>query len=241
VKTNAPFTPHCLAELDAKLLAPASAVVRARDAWLGLAPDGAVVLRHDVDGNPGSLEAALRLAEWEADRGYRSTFYLLHTADYWMRDGFVHDVRYLEAAGHEVGIHADAIGQAVERGGDPNRIFANALARLRSCGVEVIGVAAHGNPLCRVGGELVFVNDEIFEDCPRPECGDPRRLVYDSVRIDPRPLSWYGLAYAVERLPYAGRLSDSGGRWTPLWRNRPSVSTGHLHFLMHPDWWTDAL
>jgi hypothetical protein len=37
-------------------------------------------LRHDVD---NVIEPAVRFAAWEAERGYRSTYFILHTAPYW--------------------------------------------------------------------------------------------------------------------------------------------------------------
>lgn len=39
-----------------------------------------VGLRHDIDSD---LENAVRMAEWEAERGYRSTYLLLPGSDYW--------------------------------------------------------------------------------------------------------------------------------------------------------------
>jgi hypothetical protein len=233
------FTAYDLEVVDSVLLRPASAVISVREAFAGNARADSVVLRHDVDDNAGSMDCALRLAKWEAARGYRSTYYLLHTASYWGRPSFNADCRELASLGHEVGIHADAIGWCFEHGGDPHVILAAALRRLRDTGVAVTGVAAHGNALCRDGQRLVFVNDEIFEECPRPEAG-PRPRAVGLTEIDPLPLSSYGLTHAAERLPHGWRLSDSGGVWSvhpQAWR----AFSGQLHFLMHPDWWTQAL
>lgn len=44
-----------------------------------------VGMRHDVDSD---LPNAVRLAEWEAERGYRSTYFVLHTSEYWPLEGF---------------------------------------------------------------------------------------------------------------------------------------------------------
>ena len=37
-------------------------------------------LRHDVD---NEIDSSVAFAQWEADRGYRSTYYILHSAPYW--------------------------------------------------------------------------------------------------------------------------------------------------------------
>jgi hypothetical protein len=244
VNECAPFSPSDLAELDHQILAPAGAVIPCREAFSGNLRSDTVVLRHDVDANEGSFQCAVDLARWEADRGYRSTYYMLHTAPYWMAKGFYHGVREIARLGHEIGIHADAVGFAVEFGGSPDEILRQALDELRRSGVVVTGVAAHGNALCRNGSRLLFVNDEQFLDCPRPEAGAPGRTVC-GVALDPRPLASYGLAYAAERIPHGWRLSDSGGRWSvPFAEAANSLAEGdrgQLHFLMHPDHWTRAL
>jgi hypothetical protein len=237
----APFQHYDLAELDDVLLSRASRVVPACVVARGYADPSAIMLRHDVDDNEGSFDAALALASWEAERGYSSTYYLLHTARYWGRPGFTSDARQFECLGHEVGIHADAIGDAVDSKRRPEYILAEAIAELRGAGVDVTGVAAHGNSLCRAqDGSLRFVNDELFTECARPECGPPSRTVL-GVHIDPMPLASYGLSYAVERLPHGWRLSDSGGVWSVPPREWYATAKGQLHFLMHPDWWTQAL
>lgn len=247
---RAPFTPEDLAELDERILRPAKAVIQVREAFTGNHDPRAVVLRHDVDDNEGAFDCALRLARWEAARGYRSTYYLLHTARYWDRPGFAADVRELAALGHEVGIHADAIGAVVRRGwGDAHAILAGAIAELRASGVAVNGVAAHGAQECRnEDGSLAFVNDELFAECPRPGVGEPTRVVRGIYRLDPRPLASHGLSYAAERASWkTWRMSDSGGTWTlrPFAESALMAAQaggyGQLHFLMHPDWWTQAV
>ena len=43
-------------------------------------PERLVALRHDLDHD---VEQAVRMARWEADRGWRSTYFVLHTEWYW--------------------------------------------------------------------------------------------------------------------------------------------------------------
>ncbi len=71
-----------------------------------------VVLRHDIDYSP---EAALRMAEFEAQRGVRSTYFLLFSSSYYNlfeveQSSFP---ERLVALGHEVGLHYDV--QSLEK------------------------------------------------------------------------------------------------------------------------------
>lgn len=230
--------------LDDVVLSNARAVVSMLEVHEGAREEDVIGLRHDVDDNPGALPTAVNIARWEAERGYRATFYMLHTAPYW------EDERQLRSAldeiagyGHEIGIHANAIAEGLRGRGDPHLILEEAIGRLRSFGHPVRGVVAHGDPLCRDrNGEVWFVNDEQFLECVRPEMGDPHRLLGNgktTVRLDPRPLADFGLVYEAYRVPRVRYLSDSGGRWN-IDPAEAAVGQGQLHILWHPDWWADA-
>lgn len=64
------------------------------------------ILRHDVDYSPA---AALRMAEQEAARGIRATYFLLAGTGYYnlLAPEHAHVGRTLVALGHEVGLHYD--------------------------------------------------------------------------------------------------------------------------------------
>jgi hypothetical protein len=244
LNAKAPFDALDLEELDALLLARADACVSLREVYAGNRYFRVIQMRHDVDDNPGALEAARKIAGWEAERGYRSTYYLLHTARYWGTKQWSDAVLEMARAGHEVGIHADALGWCVEHGGDPNALMRRAIADLRELGVPVTSVAGHGNKMCP---EYGFANDEQFVECRRPRMGDPDRVIRGphDVRIDPRPLREYGLSFEAVRLGRAYQLSDSGGQWAvdpfEVVAARFPDRLGQLHFLWHPDWWVRAL
>lgn len=222
-----------------QLLSSASSVVSMREVHAGTRADDVIGLRHDVDDNQGSLDTALKIAHWESERGYRSTFFVLHTASYWQREDLAEILTEIEGLGHEVGIHANAIAFALRTGGDPALILIGAIEWLRRHDLQVTGVAPHGDELCRQVG---FVNDEMFTECPRPDWGAPDRVLRHSghrLRLRPEPLSMFGLDYEAYRLPRGRYLSDSGGAW-----NVPPASVktgpGQLHILWHPDWWEAA-
>jgi len=232
------FRPSDLREVE-RLLESAAAVVAMREIHAGQRDPDVIGLRHDIDDNAGSLQTAVKLAHWEHDRGWRSTYFVLHRSRYWANEPTLRaSLDAIAALGHEIGFHANAVAVALRTGGDPLEILDEDLARLRSFGHTVDGVAAHGDELCRRCG---FVNDEVFVECARPEMGPPVRvLAWESrrIRLEPRPLAAFGLAYDTHRLPHGRYLSDSGGRWNEPF---PGSGTGQLHVLMHSDWWGAAL
>jgi hypothetical protein len=240
VRDRAPFQRHDLEELDERLLSRARRVVPMYDIARGDIGRETIGLRHDVDDNPGSLTTALRMAEWECERGYSSTYFLLHGSYYW--DEVIRAAPALEELGHEVGIHVNALAAALRLRTDPHAILAEALGELRSTGVRVVGCVAHGDNLCHSIG---FVNDELFLESPRPDWGAPdRELRHAGIRLPIRPRSRrvYGLLYDANWLPRGNYLSDSSGRWSQPFASvveRFGVG-GQLHVLVHPDWWTEA-
>lgn len=251
-----PFTRGDLNELG-EFFEQAHAVVSMREVFAGNRDPRVIGVRHDVDNHPKALDTAVSLARWEAENGWRSTYFLLHTARYWA------DGRWREAAetmallGHEIGLHVDAIAHALEQGGDPHEIVTEALGELRDAGHVVTGVVGHGNrPVCVDAG---FANDEQFLECVRPEMGEPdRELTYQgrTIKLDPQPLADYGLQYeSIGLRQYedngvmrtrSGQIynTDSGREWYYPFEQTineyRSITDGQLHLLLHPDHWSEA-
>jgi hypothetical protein len=253
---NAPFRQSDLEELDERMLARARAVVAMQEVHAGNRAHDVIGLRHDVDAGH-ALATAVKIAVWEAERGYRSTFYVLHTSPYWLSPGFRDSLERIAVCGHEIGIHTNALAESLRTGRDPDLILEEAVETLRSFGFQVRGVAGHGDSFCnrdRAEGEITFANDEQFVECARPQEGLPDRLITrGSIRrkLAPRPLADFGLDYEalVVGLPKPFRLSDSGGKWLnpgfdeAIARFELGLATGdekQLHFLWHPDWWARA-
>ena len=68
-----------------------------------------IVIRHDVD---HSLDHAMKFARWESKNGFRSTYFVLHSAWYYRdKETLYAQMRELQTLGHEVGLHIDAYGQ----------------------------------------------------------------------------------------------------------------------------------
>jgi hypothetical protein len=240
---RAPFTASDLEEIHARLFSQARRVVPMHDVARGDTGADVIGLRHDVDDNPGSLDTALRLAQWEFEHGYTSTFFLLHGSHYWGEEMLVM-AEEIEDLGHEIGIHVNALGEALRTGRDPHVLFDEALSYLRTA-VRVVGCVAHGDPLCRRADESIrFVNDEMFTESPRPGVGPATRILSHKehrIRLAPIPRATYGLQYDANWLSRGDYLSDSGGRWSqPFERVVSGFGRGQLHVLIHPDWWADA-
>jgi len=242
------FTASDLAELDERIYSRADRVVPMRDVFKGDRGPNVIGLRHDVDDNKGSFGTALKMAEWEFEHGYSSTYFLLHGSHYW-GEAMLCQVPLFEELGHEVGIHVNALAEALRQARDPHYILGEALSELRSTGVRVVGSAAHGDDLCYAlneNGEKVlrFVNDEIFSECPRPTVGRPGRTLRDervSVRIQPMSRRAHHLEYDAAWLPRHMYLSDSGGHWSSDFSQvADRLGDGQLHMLVHPDWWGEA-
>lgn len=245
-----PFTHADLSELDERLLSQAAACVSMQEVHAGDRGPDVVALRHDVDAGH-ALATAVQIAEWEAQHDYRSTYFLLHTSPYWGGPLFERSVDSLLSLGHEIGIHANALAESLRTGQDPDLILDRAIQDLRALGVDVRGVAAHGDEICnrdRGPGEGTFVNDEQFVECARPKEGLPDRNVSRGrfkLRITPRPMADFGLEYEALRLglPNPFRVSDSGGSWSMPFDQTVGQfeeQDRQLHLLLHPDWWAHA-
>jgi hypothetical protein len=231
LRTQAPFQKDDLADLD-RLLDKALAVVSMAEVHAGATDTRIIGMRHDVDND---ITPAVEMALWEQERGYRSTYYILHTAPYWDDDRLLADsLETIAGAGHEIGIHNNALAEAARTGGSPHVMLENAIVKLRRLGYEIRSTVAHGDHGCYGDdGKVAFVNDQLFAECPRPQ--------YEPV-CQPEPLSYFGLDFDANWLPRNGYLSDSGGVWSGPFRlyAQGFPFSGQLHMLVHPDWWGEA-
>ena len=118
-----------------------------------------------------TIENAVRLAEWEAGRGYRATYYVLHGDWYW---GGPIGPRLLRrsSCGPSIGSPRSVTRSASTTTRSPSPCSpARTLigsssatsAALRRHGFQVDGSVAHGDPLCRKVG---YLNSEIFTGVP---------------------------------------------------------------------------
>lgn len=235
MRPQAPFQVDDLQELE-ELLEQATAVVPMCQVADGVTDHRMIGMRHDVDND---IAPAVQMAEWEAERGYHSTYFILHTAPYWQqKETLKAALEAISDCGHEIGFHLNAITAAIETGGDPILIAQDAVNELRSYGYAVRGVVAHGDRACY---EHHFVNDELFTESARPEYGPPQRII-GGVKLWPVSRRRLHFDYDPNWLPRRQYLSDSGGHWSQpfAYVEHEFPFDGQLHMLVHPDWWGEA-
>lgn len=248
--TKRTFGAHNLARLE-RLVQGADAVVPIREAFARRNdwPERFATIRHDMDHD---LENSVRFAEWEAERGIRSTYFVLHGDWYWGGPGASQPSRMvldaldrIASLGHEIGLHNNALSLALQTGQDPFAILERDLTALRRHGFSITGSVAHGDKLCHTVG---FVNSEIFSECVRPSQFDPRRsLEYVGptgsiwrLELRQRPMAEFGLEYEANAIGQTRYLSDTGGRWSRPFDEVAAAfeaEGGFLQLLIHPVWW----
>lgn len=212
-------------------------------------PDGkTVMLRHDID---HSIEHALDFARAEYEMGYRSTYFLLHTADYFdYSSQFRDQVRELQDLGHEVGLHNNFISEWYMTGGKVN--IGRPIYFLRSAGIDVFGTASHGDKLCY---EHDFINFEIWTECYGKGPNSKQRE-----KEPPWPrfsFKEFGLEYEAYFMQRDAYLTDSGHHWLGAIKDMPAMETtpnplgkdetidrfnamdgdAIMQVLTHPIWW----
>lgn len=219
----------------------------------------AIALRHDVDHD---LDFALELGWWEQRRGVTSTYYLLHTAEYWHDPELVQKCLQLADFGHEIGLHVNTLARWVDgRADDVAADLKATLERLRAAGIAVRTVSAHGDPLCY---RRQFINywafaelrpaDPAAAESGRNAEGVPApngrfRIDYPASQLLRRDdgaefpfwsvsMAALGLEHEAMHVPGDGYFSDSGGSWSrspdPL---ELDLSRGRHQVLMHPEHW----
>lgn len=175
-----------------------------------LQPDSRhLVLRHDVDFD---LQAAAKMAEFEAEKGIRATYFILLRTEFYNVHSAAAQVttKRIADAGHEIGLHFDAA--------------------LYSGGLKTLTGAAQAE--CQILGEVIQSKIKIFSfHRPHPS------LFSADLSVD-GVLNAYSRRFFEE----IGYCSDSRGAWHhghPL--EHPSVSEGRaLQLLTHPIWWAEG-
>lgn len=108
-------------------------------------------LRHDVD---TELDHALKIAKIEHDAGIKATYFILHTTGYYSKDiskqkisrKLIGKLLYLQnTLGHEIGLHTDLMPIEIVYKQNPVNYLKKLLVHLRSNGINIMGVAPHGN------------------------------------------------------------------------------------------------
>lgn len=217
-------------------------------------------LRHDVDHD---LDLALEMAHKEHQLGIKASYFILPSAPYWQADKQLLDkCLQLQDYGHEVGLHVNSMADWVSGVTDDiTASLTQQLNFLRHAGIDLTGIAAHGDKLCY---EHNLSNYWCFEEL-RPEspytvengrtAEGPHeadlapRLQYPVDHLARRPdgstfplwsvsMQSLGLDYHAWHTKFDHYFSDSAGGWkrTP---DPIEVARGNERWqvLIHPEHW----
>lgn len=211
-------------------------------------------LRHDVD---ISLSHAFAFSESESKLGFRSSYYILHTAAYYLLNQgnmAIHNeniIPFLQKMqfdrNFEIGWHNDLITLQLVYNINPVDFLKNELKWLRSYGINITGSASHGSPYCH---SYHYLNFYFFEECALPlVTGFPNNtgVLKDGqfVTFQRGKLQDFNLDYEAYFLNNNKYFSDAsitnGVRWHTNMLDPASLNPGdRVIILVHPVHWHKA-
>jgi hypothetical protein len=129
-------------------------------------------LRHDVDVD---LNVAYQFSQVETDLGFRSTYFILHSAPYYLENPnnmevhtnkIIPILKSMQNDKHfEIGWHNDLVTLQVVYNINPVTFLHDELNWLRSNGIKIYGTASHGSTYCKT---YHYLNYYFFEECTFP-------------------------------------------------------------------------
>lgn len=211
-------------------------------------------LRHDVDVD---LNLAYQFSETETKHGFRSTYFILHTAPYYLAnkdnkavhsEGIIPILRTMQDEKHfEIGWHNDLVTLQAVYNIDPVSFLHNELAWLRANGINIYGTASHGSNFCNT---YKYLNFYFFEECTYPAVGQFVNNLSLSIRGQTVPikkgkLSDFNLDYEAYFLDNNKYFSDAsitdGKRWDIGMLDLSQLQAGdRVIILLHPTHWHKA-
>jgi hypothetical protein len=211
-------------------------------------------LRHDVDND---LNKAFDFSATESDLGFRSTYYILHTAAYYLvnpSNMAVHTTSILPTLltmqnqrNFEIGWHNDLVTLQAVYNIDPATFLGSELAWLSGNGINIYGSASHGSPYCYT---YKYLNYYFFEECTYPVVGQFTNnlslpLGGKNVPMKKGKFSDFGLQYEAYFLNNNKYFSDAsitnGIRWNIGMLDISQLKPGdRVIILLHPIHWHRA-
>jgi hypothetical protein len=208
-------------------------------------------LRHDVDND---LNKAVEFSQTEKQLGKRSTYYILHTAPYYLArpdnmaihtDAIIPVLKDMQDnSKFEIGFHNDLVTLQAVYNIDPVNFLTNELNWLRSNGLRIKGTASHGSSYCKV---YWYLNYYFFNECTWPVVSPYVNNLYlpigsSNVPMKKGNLSDFGLEYEAYFLNNNKYFSDAsfvnGSRWHIGLLDLNSLSKGdRVIILLHPIHW----
>jgi hypothetical protein len=203
-----------------------------------------VGLRHDIDVHPFK---ALQMADIEKQHGFRVTYFVLATAEYYGTIVNSKVVRHPEMdyvykelyeKGMEIGIHNDLFTLMILYNYDPKLFTLEEINHYASLDIPVYGSAAHGSQIPK---DIKVSNYEIFSDFAARDSISYQGSKYP---VGKYSLKECGLEYEAYHISYYHYYSESGGAWNDndgftgvLDKLKASKPGDRIQILTHPDWW----
>jgi hypothetical protein len=211
-------------------------------------------LRHDIDND---INVALQFSQIESKLGFRSTYFILHTAPYYLAnsnnmavhaDNIIPILKSMQNDEHfEIGWHNDLVTLQLIYNLNPVTFLHNELNWLRSNGLNIVGTAAHGSNYCKI---YHYMNLYFFEECTFPAVPGRENNISipkdgKSITIMKGKLSDFDLQYEAYFLNNNKAFSDAvitnGIRWNIGMLNPDQLQTGdRVIILLHPIHWHKA-
>ena len=208
-------------------------------------------LRHDIDND---LNIAFQFSEVEYKLGFRSTYFILHTAPYYLENSnnmAVHSdkilpiLKTMQNKRHfEIGWHNDLVTLQVIYNINPVTFLHNELNWLRSNGINIVGTASHGSNYCKT---YHYLNYYFFEECTLPVQPNFTNNITvpvggKSIDLKKGNLKDFGLQYEAYFLNNNKYFSDAkiteGVRWNIGMLDLSQLQQGdRVIILLHPIHW----
>jgi hypothetical protein len=211
-------------------------------------------LRHDIDLD---LKVAYEFSKIEYDLGFRSTYFILHTAPYYLADQnnmalhsekIIPILKKMQNERHfEIGWHNDLVTLQVIYNFDPVVFLHNELSWLRSNGLQIAGTAAHGSNYCKT---YHYMNFYFFQECSYPILvGRENNITVPKdgkmITLKKGHLNDFNLEYEAYFLnnnkAYSDAVIKDGVRWNIGMLDLSSLKPGdRIIILLHPIHWHKA-
>jgi hypothetical protein len=212
-------------------------------------------LRHDIDVD---LNVAYQFSEIESNLGFRSTYFILHTAPYYLAfpnnmavhtEKIIPILKTMQNVRHfEIGWHNDLVTLQVVYNINPVTFLHDELNWLRSNGINIVGTASHGSNYCKV---YHYLNYYFFEECTLPIVPNFNNNITvpvagKNVAMIKGKLSDFGLQYEAYFLNnnkyFSDALITNGIRWNIGMLDLNQLQAGdRVIILLHPIHWHKSL
>jgi hypothetical protein len=211
-------------------------------------------LRHDLDTD---LNLGYLFSEIEWEKGFRASYYILHTAPYYLAnpnnmaihsEGIIPVLKKMQDDRHfEIGWHNDLVTLQVIYNINSITFLTNELNWLRSNGINITGTAAHGSNYCKVYHYLnyYFFNEFSFPAPAGRENNITVPIGGTNIPIMKGKLSDFGFDYEAYFIDFNKYFSDAtitnGIRWDIGMLDLNQLKNGdRVQLLLHPMHWHKA-